>query len=481
MRRLFPFLALSAALAWGQSETFEAADVHPSAPGATESGGFLPNGRIEFRSTTLLRLISIAWSTPEDRIAGGPNWLNTDRFDVVAMAGSNAPQASLRTRLQKLLAERFQLVAKTGESPVAVYALVLAKGPGKESSGTGDPDCKLETEGGRSYTCHHVSMTSIAERLRLIAPGYFDKPVVDRTGLKGVYDFRLEWVGRNQFRGEPASRFSWVEKPLGVKVEQQTVPMPSLTVESVSRTPSPNPPGTLDKLGAPPTEFEVASLYKSRPGENQDVNMSGGRLEAKALSLREMISFAYNVEEDWVLGGEKWVETERYDLRAKSVPTASADTLRVLTQALLKERFHLKVHKEDRPVSVFALTAIKPKLKDADASSRAACKLQLGGTRTYVCQAATMAEFAAKLQSLAPRYIDHPVVDLTGLKGSYDFTVSWMTAPVLRPDGAAPDERPAGQNIFEAIDKQLGLKLAPQKHPMPVLVIDHVDRAPTEN
>jgi len=67
---------------------------------------------------------------------------------------------------------------------------------------------------------------------------------------------------------------------------------------------------------------------------------------------------------------------------------------------------------------------------------------------------------------------------MTGLEGGYDFTLSWMTAPVLRPENA--EARP-GQTIFEAIDKQLGLKLAPQKHPMPVLVIDHVDRAPTEN
>ena len=138
----------------------------------------------------------------------------------------------------------------------------------------------------------------------------------------------------------------------------------------------------------------------------------------------------------------------------------------------------MKVHKEDQPVSVYALSAVKPKLKEADAATRTACKLTLGGTRSYTCQAATMAEFAAKLQSLAPRYIDHPVVDLTGLKGGYDFTLSWMTAPVLRPENA--EARP-GQTIFEAIDKQLGLKLAPQKHPMPVLVIDHVDRAPTEN
>jgi uncharacterized protein (TIGR03435 family) len=474
-------IAIVSMLAYGQAaEPFAAADVHVSASGTTESGGFMPGGRVEFRATTLLRLISLAYSTPEDRIGGGPSWINTDRFDVVAIAEPNVTSAGMRTRLQELLQQRFGLSVQRGDTPRSVYVLTLAKGPGKESPG--DPDCRLETQPARVYTCRHVTMAGIAERLPLIAPGYFEKPVVDKTGLTGPYDFRLEWLPKGQLNAENQSQslFSVVEKQLGVKIETQTAPLPTLTVASVNRVPSPNPAGTVEKLGAPPTEFDVASLYKSRPDEQSDVTVTAGRLDAKAISLREMIGFAYNVEEEWVKGGDKWIDTERYDIRAKSIPTASADAMRVMVQSLLRDRFRLQVHKEDQPVSVFALTAPKPRLKDADAAIRFGCKLQPGATRTYTCQSATMSDFAAKLQSLAPRYIDHPVVDLTGLKGSYDFTLSWTVAPVIAADGSEASDR-VQVTIFEAIDKQLGLKLSPQKHPMPVLVIDHVDRAPTEN
>src|SRR5438105_1438822 len=123
---------------------FEAADVHASAPGGTESGGFLTNGRVEFRSTSLLRLITIAYSVQADRVVGGPSWLDSDRFDVTAKAhSSTASQAVLRTMLQGLLAERFQLSLKHEERPMPVFALVPGKrGVNKESSGPGDPECK---------------------------------------------------------------------------------------------------------------------------------------------------------------------------------------------------------------------------------------------------------------------------------------------------------------------------------------------------
>ena len=131
-----------------------------------------------------------------------------------------------------------------------------------------------------------------------------------------------------------------------------------------------------------------------------------------------MIAFAYNVEEEWVKGGDKWIDTERYDIRAKSVPTASADAMRSMLQNLLRDRFALKVHKEDQPVSVFALTAPKPKAQGRRPIGPGLVRTIAEATRSYTCEATTMADLAAKLQSLAPRYVDHPVVDLTNLKGA---------------------------------------------------------------
>src|SRR5437667_4310744 len=145
------FLLLLCIVAIGQpapkTQVFEAADVHVRPSDANEDIGFLPNGRIEARGTTMLRLISIAYSVPSDRVTGGPNWLDTDRFDVVAKAPSGAAQIALRNMLQNLLAERFHLVVKNEEKPVPVFALTLVKkGVAKPSSGTGDPECKRTVE-----------------------------------------------------------------------------------------------------------------------------------------------------------------------------------------------------------------------------------------------------------------------------------------------------------------------------------------------
>jgi uncharacterized protein (TIGR03435 family) len=168
-----------------------------------------------------------------------------------------------------------------------------------------------------------------------------------------------------------------------------------------------------------------------------------------------------------------------------------------MLRTLLEQRFKLKVHKEDQPVPVYALTLPKknPKLKPSDGSARSACKIGVDyGLRTYTCQGTTMAQFAEKIRQVASGYLDHPVVDLTGLTGAYDFAVTWTGAGRLKaaggrggeagqPVGAAPvaSEPSTGLTIFESVDKQLGLKLAAQKHPMPVVVVDHVERTPTEN
>jgi uncharacterized protein (TIGR03435 family) len=485
--------------------TFAAADVHVSPADATPSSAFLPKGRVEFRAVTLLHLIMSAYSVRADSVFGGPSWLDTDRFDVVADAGHNAPEGELRTMLQGLLADRFGLVVQHEDKPVPVYALVLArKGQAKESSGEGEPECKISAEDGiRTIACHNVTMESLAQRLPLNAGGYFNMPTVDRTGLKGSYDFTLQFAPRGQLppgsEGNSLSLFTAIEKQLGVRAEKREEPMPVLTVAKVNRTPSPNAPGVAEKLALPAT-FDVADIRPSRPGAEMDADMKNGRLEAHGLTLRLLISFAYNVEESWVRGGDKFVDSDHFDIAAKTEPTESDDALRVMLQNLLEERFHLKVHKEQQPVTVHTLVAVKPKMKTADPSTRTTCRNgNADGARTITCTNITMAQFAEKLPTMNTGYLEHAVVDLTAMKGAYDFTV-WFTprnilegggrgrggrgAAESAPGGGAvptPTDRAVGLTLFEAIDKQLGLKLASEKHPMPVIVIDHVDRTPTEN
>jgi uncharacterized protein (TIGR03435 family) len=486
-------LPLVRAAAQEEKPAFEAADVHVSAAGATESGGFLPAGRLEYNATTLLQLISLAYSVPPERISGGPSWLDTDRFDVVAKGPSSAARPALLSMLRTLLEERFDLSVKSEDKTVPVYALVPGKGPAPKESKAAEPGCKRANEDNvLTLTCQHMTMASLAESLRMVAPAYFTRPVVDRTGLEGAYDFKLTWLGRGQLPPGPEglansqSIFTSLEKQLGVRVESQTAPQPVLTVERANRTPSPNPPGVTEKLGAPATEFDVAEVRPSAPGEKEDLKEQNGLINAKAVGLKDLIQFAYNLEDDALKGAPGWLDSEKFDIVAKTAPTASDDTFRTLTRALLAQRFGLRVHNEVQPVNVYALTAVKPKLKDADPSERTTCRLSLeNGNRSYTCTNVSMALFASKLRDVANGYFDHPVVDLTGLKGAYDFTVTWSPRgrTLVKPgstqtEAAVPT---AELTVFEAVARQLGLKLAVQKHPMPVVVIDHVERKPTEN
>jgi uncharacterized protein (TIGR03435 family) len=177
---------------------------------------------------------------------------------------------------------------------VPVFALVLVKsGVAKGPSAAGDPDCESGMEENvRRFSCRHTTMQSLADRLPVLAPGYFSLAVVDRTGWKGEFDFKLSYVARGPVapgaEGGALSLFKVIEKQLGVRAENQTASMPVVTIEAVNRVPSENPPGVLEKLGAAPTEFEVAMLRPSRPAEEEDANVSNGRIEATALSLNRL-------------------------------------------------------------------------------------------------------------------------------------------------------------------------------------------------
>jgi len=210
--------------------------------------------------------------------------------------------------------------------------------------------------------------------------------------------------------------------------------------------------------------------------------------------MKNLIMVAWDVPEIMLAGQPKWFETERYDIVAKAPASVSVsgapidiDALRGMLRNLLIDRFKLKTHTEDQPVQVYALLSPKRenKLKKADPSSRSSCKMSIAAPtasaatmRVYVCQNTTMAQLAEKLQGSAGGYIDRPIVDVTGLEGGWDFTFTFSPRNVF---DAATNDPNGSLSLFEAIDKQLGLKLEMQKHPVPVLVIDQVEQKPTEN
>lgn len=261
---------------------------------------------------------------------------------------------------------------------------------------------------------------------------------------------------------------------------------------------------------APAYEFETASikLNKSnfttfRPGFTLD----GYR--AECIGLQWLIREAYGVEEYALSAVPDRLYSEHYDVEAKMDPSV-ADALSKLTptqlklarqqmlQALLAERFNLKVHREtkDEPVYFLVIGKNGPKLQDAKTRAstmpnadgtpaRGRMEIDVspgseGGQKIYA--------YSTAMKSLADfltRQLSRPVLDKTGLTGTYDFTLDWI------PDAAptsSPNDTPTavtlsgipGASLFTAVQQQLGLKLEPGKGAIEMLVIDHVEK-PSSN
>src|SRR5580658_7971861 len=141
------FTALAYCQSVEPSPAFDLADIHtsPKANNPYMSGGVLRNGRYDVRNATMLGLIQLAYSVDDtNKIVGGPNWLNTDRFDIAAKAPPATSEETLKLMLQALLAERFKLAVHMDNRPVQAFVLTVGQGKPKmkESDGSGEPGCQ---------------------------------------------------------------------------------------------------------------------------------------------------------------------------------------------------------------------------------------------------------------------------------------------------------------------------------------------------
>ncbi len=530
-------VALLSGAAFGQSaETrpkFDIADVHVSARTTNPymSGGVLRAGRYEIRRATMLDLIRVAYSVDDNsKIQGGPSWLELDRFDVIAKAPAGATQETARLMLQALLADRFKLVIHMDNKPMPVFVLSMGKGKPKlkEADGSGNTGCQGRPQSAQPgavpynlVSCRNMTMEMFAPNLRGMASAYLTIPVVDSTGLKGAWDFDLKWTSRGllaQAGSDGITIFDAVDKQLGLKLERQTAPTPVIVVDSANEKPADNPPDVITALPPPPpAEFEVADIKPSPPDAKPGGMglMPGGRIDLRGYPLKVLIQIAWDINnpDEMLSGAPKFLDSARFDIIAKaSAVTAGPataqqidiDSLRLMFQALLVDRFRMKVHYEERPVNGYVLTAIKPKLQKADPSNRTGCHEGPGPdgkdprianpvlSRLLTCQNMTIAQLAEQLPNLANGYVHTPVLDLTELTDPYDFTLSFSAINVLQngipgpqsaqgESNANASDPSGGISLPDAMLKQLGVKMELKKRSMQVLVIDHVEEKPTEN
>jgi len=220
-------------------------------------------------------------------------------------------------------------------------------------------------------------------------------------------------------------------------------------------------------------EFEVASIKPTTTEGSFTVNFPpGGRFSARNLTVQNLLRNAYGLQDYQISGGPGWITTAGFDIEARAGAGGGEpprEQVLQMIQALLADRFHLALHRENRQLPIYALVVGKtgPKLQAADSS--------VGGTKTMLGQLIVKKMSMTSLAEILAFDLERPVRDETGLKGDFAFTLEWTRG--LGESDAGPSSRPS---LFTAVQEQLGLKLESTKGPIEVLVIDHVEK-PSEN
>jgi uncharacterized protein (TIGR03435 family) len=235
--------------------------------------------------------------------------------------------------------------------------------------------------------------------------------------------------------------------------------------------------------------FEVASI---KPGNSEDPRSGfllqpGGRLAAPNVTLKRLISYAYDVRDHQIAKGPSWLDSDVYTIEARpdsgfTLPPgplppgppspAQSAPIRRMMQSLLADRFQLTFHRESRELPVFELAVAKggSKLKSAAARQGLPDGLLHGGRGQVEGIAVPM----WVVTFLLTQEVGRSVIDKTGLTGHYDFELQWTPETVRRVE--SPDALPELPSLFTALREQLGLRLESAKGPVDVIVVDHAEK-----
>jgi uncharacterized protein (TIGR03435 family) len=254
--------------------------------------------------------------------------------------------------------------------------------------------------------------------------------------------------------------------------------------------------------GAQKESFEVASV---KPGDPSDrrmmINIAPGRFRTVNVPVILLVRLAWEVQDFQIAGLPDWAKTERFNIEAKWADPADEDPVKMTEerrnvfqkrlhlrlQSLLEDRFALKAHRETKDMPVYELIVAKngPKVRLAsqqtDSKERGMIRMARGEL------AGTAVRIESLVQELSTQ-IGRTVIDKTGLKAEYDFSLRWMPESrqmnsMAPPPGAQPPGvaditggDATGPSLTTAVQEQLGLKLESARAPVEVIVIDHVEK-----
>jgi uncharacterized protein (TIGR03435 family) len=226
--------------------------------------------------------------------------------------------------------------------------------------------------------------------------------------------------------------------------------------------------------------FDVASIRTVRTAGGEGsarskIEYSPGDLMMSNVTLQDCVQWAWNLKFFQVEGSTS-IDGDRYDIQAKSTTAAPIDQLRLMLQDLLQKRFKMISHRAQKTMSVYELVVAKggsklpaPKTESGTSTPHTRESLPRVSGGDFLFQDASMADFAEKLSEL--RTIEAPVIDKTGIPGTYDIRLRSAASALLEKDGVS---------LFTLLPEQLGLRLAQAKSPVEILVIDSAER-PSEN
>lgn len=238
-------------------QSFEVASIKPSDPQAQGVHvGLSPGGIFTATNITVKNLILQAWDIRGFQISGGPAWLDTEKYDIVAKGDGSGlsgdemekmPEAQrnrlmeeVRTRVRALLADRFQLKVRRETKELPLYALIVAKGGAKIQPATEDgrPGGRLSMRRGGAGTEVTGQQVPLANLVRLLSD-QVGRTIVDKTGLNGNYDFKMTFAP-DPAPGQPAdsdgpSIFTAVQQQLGLKLDAQKGPVEVLVIDSAQK------------------------------------------------------------------------------------------------------------------------------------------------------------------------------------------------------------------------------------------------------